>query len=84
MSCSRCCHGEVNLGCTWPAAWALPRHAFQASAWAIGECLLLLLLLPSSSPAVVTGHLGHDWLRQARRLGSVMLLAAACLMLEFS
>jgi hypothetical protein len=83
MRCSRCCHGEVTLDCTWPAARALPRHAFQASAWAIGECLPLLLL-PFSSLAAVTGHLGHDWLRQAHRLASVMLLAAACLMFEFS
>jgi hypothetical protein len=58
VGCSRCFHGEVTLGCTWPAAWALPRHAFQASGWAIGECLLLLLL-PFSSLAAVTNHLGY-------------------------
>jgi hypothetical protein len=32
--------------------------------------------------AIVIGYLGHDWLRQAYRLGSVVLLADACLMIE--
>jgi hypothetical protein len=34
--------------------------------------------------AAVTGHLGHDWLRQAHKHAYVVMLVVACLMIKFN
>jgi hypothetical protein len=70
-------------GRAWLAARAVPRHVCQVSTWAIGEQFLLFSSSTFfSSMAAVIGHFGHDLLCQAHRLGSVVLLVDACLMIE--
>jgi hypothetical protein len=82
VGCSRCCHGEVV-----PRPRQVGRVS-SASPCQLGKHLGDWWVLPPSSSflfiykAAAIGHLGHDWLRQAYRLGSVVLLADACLMIE--